>query len=143
MAHFNAELPTDLIKQFETLYNSTEAMIAEMVTAGAAVAADNIRHNMPESLRRVVTPEMLKQTRVYKTPTDGGRNCGVFLAGYFVNSKGKKTPVELVANMHEYGSSSREYPKKPFMRKAFKKQDIENAMLKAQEKYIKGEAGFK
>ena len=59
------------------------------------------------------------------------------ISGYFTNKDGKTTPAPLVANMFEYGSRSRKYPKKPFFRSSFNKSQIEKAMLKVQEKYIK------
>ena len=57
--------------------------------------------------------------------------------GYFTNEDGKQTPAPLVANMFEYGSKDRKYPKHPFFRKSFRKAQIEKAMLDVQKKYIK------
>ena len=42
MARFNEILPTELIKQFETLEVNTEKMLGEMVQAGADIAEKNI-----------------------------------------------------------------------------------------------------
>ena len=90
-----------------------------------------------------VEARALHTTRVYRTATDGGINCGVWFGGYMkdatkdVSKSGDKgTAIELVANMFEYGSKHREYPKHPFLRKSFHKREIERAMLKAQKKYI-------
>ena len=140
MARFIAELPDDVIKMFETLEVNTEKMLGEMVEAGAEVARANVESNMPTSLRSSLSKgDAVHLTRVYKTPTDDGINCQVTIDGYFINRDGKKTPAPLVANMFEYGSSSREYPKQPFFRKSFVKGQIEKSMLRVQEKYIKGD----
>jgi hypothetical protein len=61
------------------------------------------------------------------------------IVGYFTNKDGDTTPAPLVANMFEYGSSSRKYPKQPFFRQSFNKGQIEKAMLRVQDKYIKGD----
>jgi hypothetical protein len=61
------------------------------------------------------------------------------IVGYFTNRNGERIPAPLVANMFEYGSSNRKYPKKPFFRQSFNKAQIEKAMLRVQEKYIKGD----
>ena len=74
----------------------------------------------------------LKVSKVYKTPSDDGINTKVAFYGYFTNEDGKRVPAPLVANVFEYGRSTSPFPKHPFMRKSFKKSDIEQAMLKAQ-----------
>ena len=78
----------------------------------------------------------LKITKIYKTPSDGGINTKVGFYGYFINENGIETPAPLVANVFEYGSSK--FTKKPFFRRAFKKAQIEQAMLEAQKQYSKG-----
>ena len=133
MANFTGEFAKDLIKQFETLEIDCEAMFGEMVQAGAEVALENVKANMPQGLR-----ESLSENNI-KTPTDDGINCQAMITGYFENRDGKKTPAPLVANMFEYGSSIKKYPKHPFFRTSFKKGPIEAAMLKVQKKYIEGE----
>ena len=139
MARFESILPTDLIKQFETLELNTEKMVGEMVQAGAEVAEQNIISKMPRALYQGLGSDNIIVSRVYKTPSDDGINCQAMIVGYFTNKDGEKTPAPLVANMFEYGSSSRKYPKQPFFRQSFNKGQIEKAMLKVQEKYIKGE----
>ena len=74
----------------------------------------------------------LKITKTYKTPSDDGINTKVGFFGYFKNENGRLTPAPLVANVFEYGRSNLPFPKQPFMRKSFKKKEIEDAMLKAQ-----------
>lgn len=136
MAQYKIETPDAVMREFEALLKNSQNMIDDMVSAGADVVLENVRKNMPAQLRKHANSQTLHTTRVYTTPSDGGRNCGVWFGGYMQNSKGKKTPIELVANMFEYGSKEREYPKQPFLRKSFHKREIERAMLKAQAKYI-------
>ena len=137
MASFNADLPKDLIKLFTDLEINTEKMLGEMVEAGAEVARQNVKAKMPPAFRSGLAEDNIILTRVYKTPSDDGINCQAMISGYFTNKDGKETPAPLVANMFEYGSSKREYPKQPFFRSSFNKGQIERAMLKVQEKYIK------
>lgn len=139
MARFKEILPTELIKQFETLEINTEKMLGEMVEAGAEVAEKNIIAKMPKALYQGLGSDNIILSRVYKTPSDDGINCQAMIVGYFTNRDGETTPAPLVANMFEYGSSSRKYPKQPFFRQSFNKGQIEKAMLRVQEKYIKGE----
>lgn len=139
MARFNNSLPTDLIKEFETLNINTEKMIGEMTQAGAKRVISNVRSNAPASFKDSEIMKCLKITRVYKTPSDKGINTKVIFTGYFKNKEGIVTPAPLVVNMFEYGDSKGTYPKKPFFRKSFRKKEIEAEMLKVQDKYIKGD----
>ncbi len=132
MAKFKAEIPTDLINSFKNLETNTDKMLEDMTKAGADVVANNMQGLAPEGLK-----DKIKVTRSYKTPSDGGVNTKVYISGYFINRNGKETPAPLVANMFEYGSSKREYPKRPFLRRSFRKSQIEEAMRKVQDKYIK------
>lgn len=138
MAKFRMELPTELMKTFQYLDQNTEKMLGEMCEAGAEVVRENTFMNMPNGLKDVVSLDgNLVTSRIYKTPSDGGINCQCMIVGYFINENGEKTPAPLVANMFEYGSSQRKYPKHPFFRKSFRKAEIEKAMLAVQKKYIK------
>ena len=139
MARFKNALPTDLIKEFESLNMNTEKMLGDMTKAGAEVAHSNIKANAPSEIKDSEIMDHLTVSKTYKTPSDDGINNKVLFSGYFINKNGKKTPVPLVINMFEYGSSIRKYPKKPFFRKSFRKKQIEEAMLKVQDKYIKGD----
>lgn len=139
MAKFNNALPTDLIKEFESLNINTDKMLGEMTKAGAETVYSNVKANAPDGVKDSNLISHLKISKTYKTPSDGGINNKVLFSGYFTNRNGKVTPVELVLNMFEYGSSKRSYPKKPFFRKSFRKKQIESAMLKVQNKYIKGD----
>ena len=137
MAKFRMELPTELMNAFQNLEKNTEKMIGEMCQAGAEVVKETIESNMPDSLFYGLGANNIVTSRIYKTPSDGGINCQAMIVGYFTNKNGKKTPAPLVANMFEYGSRSREYPKHPFLRKSFRKAQIEKAMLDVQKKYIR------
>lgn len=135
MANFKQELPSDLIKQISNLENNAENMMSEMVQVGVNVAFNNIKSNIPDSFRNSDIMNCLKKTKVYKTPTDDGINSKVAFYGYFINHNGVKTPAPLVVNVFEFGSSKQK--KHPFIRKSFNKKQIEQAMLKVQDKYIK------
>lgn len=134
MASFKAELPNELIKQFEELEVNTEDMLGNMTKAGARVVYQNVLGNLPKSLRNSNIIKCLKITRTYKATSDDSINTKVSFYGYFKNKRGKITPAPLVANVFEHGTST--VVKQPFMRKSFKKSEIEQAMLKEQEKYI-------
>ena len=139
MAKFTGELPTELIKQFETLEVNTEKMLGEMVEEGAKVARQNIEAKMPHALRESLGSDNIIVSRVYKTPSDDGINCQAMIVGYFTNKNGETVPAPLVANVFEYGRSNSPFPKQPFFRQSFNKGQIEKAMLRVQEKYIKGD----
>ena len=139
MAKFTGELPTELIKQFETLELNTEKMLGEMVETGAEVARQNIEAKMPRALRESLGSDNIIVSRVYKTPSDDGINCQAMIVGYFTNRNGERIPAPLVANIFEYGRSNSSFPKQPFFRQSFNKGQIEKAMLRVQEKYIKGD----
>ena len=139
MAKFTGELPTELIKQFETLELNTEKMLGEMVEEGAKVARQNIEAKMPSALRESLGSDNIIVSRVYKTPSDDGINCQAMIVGYFKNKNGETVPAPLVANVFEYGRSNSPFPKQPFFRQSFNKGQIEKAMLRVQEKYIKGD----
>jgi len=137
MARFSSEIPKDLIKLFTELEVNTEDMLGDMVKAGAEVAQQNVLAKMPKALRESLGDENVTLTRVYKTPSDDGINCQVAIEGYFTNKDGVRTPAPLVANLFEYGRSNSPYPRQPFFRSSFNKGQIEKAMIKVQEKYIK------
>ena len=134
MAKFEMELPTEIMKDIQKVYNNSDKIFGEMTKAGAEVVESNIRANVPKSIRNSKMMDCLKITKVYKTPSDDGINTKVGFYGYFVNEEGKTVPAPLVANVFEYGRSNLPFPKQPFMRKSFKKGDIEQAMLKAQKR---------
>ena len=134
MAKFQLELPTEIMKDFQKIYDNADQIFGEMTQAGAEVVEHNIRANVPKSIQNSDMMRCLKITKTYKTPSDDGINTKVGFYGYFQNKDGKTVPAPLVANVFEYGRSNLPFPKQPFMRKSFKKGDIEQAMLKAQKK---------
>ena len=148
MSRFRKELPTSEMEIFKKLNKDIGSIMGEMTKAGADVVAQNVRATAPNpDLRNHV-----KETRVYKTPSDRGINTKVFFSGYIpfkgnrqtftrrnrsggkVYSTDKGIPAEFLAIMYEYGRSTSPFPKKPFFRKAFKAKEIEKAMLQAQKR---------
>lgn len=134
MARFKEELPNDLIKMFQELEQDSEKMMGEMTKAGAEVVYKNVLKNVPKSFKNSNIMKCLKITKIYKTPSDGGINSKVSFYGYFKNKRGLITPAPLVANVFEHGTST--VQKHPFMRKSFRKTEIEAEMKKVQEKYL-------
>jgi len=140
MAKFIENLPDDLIRQFKMLEINSHELFEEMTQAGAKVVMQQVKAKIPKGLAEAITDENITITKPYVTPSDGGVNTQIMIVDYFQNRYDKKTPAPLVANMYEYGSSSREkYPKQPFFRACFKRKLIETAMLEVQERYIKGD----
>lgn len=144
MARFDAEIPNELLKVFDELETNCDDIFGEMTKAGAKVVYENVKSNMKTAFKTTKSLEKgLKITKVYKTPSDDGINVYVGFYGYDPDSKPterhpKGTPIPLIAQAREYGTSRGE-EKKPFFRKSFKKSQIEQEMLKVQNKYIKGD----
>lgn len=136
MARMEVELPTELMKMFEELGDDTQKMLEEMTQEGAKTVLANVKANVPASFHNSGIMKCLKITRPYYTPSDGGRNTKVAFYRYFENEDGKRTPAPLVCNLFEYGRSNSPYPRHPFMRRSFKKGQIEAAMMKVQDKYL-------
>lgn len=134
MAKYEMQLPTEIMKDIQKIYNESDKIFGEMTKAGAEVVNRNIEANVPQSIKKSKMMNCLKITKVYKTPSDDGINTKVGFYGYFENEDGKIVPAPLVANVFEYGRSNLPFPKHPFMRKSFKKSEIEQAMLKAQKR---------
>ena len=134
MAKFELELPTEIMKDIQKIYDNSDEIFGAMTKAGAEVVNRNIEANVPQSIRNSKMMNCLKITKTYKTPSDDGINTKVGFYGYFENEDGKIVPAPLVANVFEYGRSNLPFPKHPFMRKSFKKSEIEQAMLKAQKR---------
>ena len=134
MAKFTASVPDDLIKEIEKLEKSTEKMMGEMTKEAAKLVCSNVKANMQSSFKNASNlAAHLKISRTYKTPSDGGINNKVLFSGYYKNG----TPVALIISAREFGTKRGE-AKKPFFRKSFKKAQIESAMTRVQDKYIKG-----
>lgn len=148
MARYKMELPTEIMKDFDKIYHGAEDIFGEMTKAGAEVVANNLRASVP-------IKEMagcVRMTRTYKTPSDGGINTKAYISGYLpftgkrksfsrrgrsggqVYTTSQGVPADFLAKIYEYGRSNRPFPKKPFLRKAFRKGQIEKAMLAAQKR---------
>ena len=143
MARFQAELPNDLIKEFEDLETNCYEIFGEMVDAGARAVHQNVLKNMKSAFKNTAPLEKgLKVTKVYRTASDDGVNVHIGFYGYdgdkITKAHPKGVPIPLMAMAREYGTSSGE-GKKPFFRKSFKAKEIEDAMKQVQEKHIKGE----
>lgn len=143
MARFKAELPNDLIQEFEGLEKNCTDIFGEMVEAGARAVHKNVLNNMKRAFKNTAPLEKgLKITKIYKTPSDDGINVHIGFYGYDGEKKTKNhpngVPIPLMAMAREYGTSSGE-AKKPFFRKSFKKTEIEQAMKQVQENYIEGD----
>lgn len=136
MAQFKVELPSDIMRQFDTLDFNTHKMLEEMTKAGAKVVLENIKSSVPKNWYTSNIMKCLKVTKTYTTPSDGGVNTKIAFYGYFINRNKERIPAPLVANVTEYGRSNSPYPKKPFLRRSFKKAEIEKAMQAVQDKYI-------
>lgn len=150
MAKFNLEFPTQVIKDIERIYDNADEIFGEMTRAGAEVVERNIRENAPDTIKSYV-----RKSKTYKTPSDDGINTKTYISGYMpfsgnrssFTAKGgngtkytttKGVPADFVAKIYEYGRSSAPFPKHPFLRKSFKKKEIEEAMLNAQKKLSGG-----
>lgn len=134
MAKFEAELPKELMADFEKVFVNSEKIFGQMTKAGAKVVMSNIKAAVPSGIRSSDMMNCLRITKTYKTPTDDGINTKVGFYGYFINKNGVRTPAPLVANVFEYGRSNAPFPKQPFLRRSFNEGQIKAAMLKEQEK---------
>jgi hypothetical protein len=152
MAKFQAELPDDVLKDFQKIYRETDKIFGGMTQAAAKVVESNIRANMKNAFKDSSSLEKhLKVTKVYHTPSDSGINTKVAFYGYLKNGKKfvvrkkgkdydyseKGVPVPLIVRAREFGSRSGER-KKPFVRPAFKESQIKKTMLQAQKELSGG-----
>ena len=138
MAKLVVDIDDSVLKDISYIDKQFENIFGGMTKAGAEVVYKNVISTLPESLKSSGFSSHVKLSRVYRTPSDDGINTKVMITGYFMNKEGKKTPAPLVANMFEYGSSKKKYPKQPFFRKSFKKSQIMKAMEEAQKKLSGG-----
>ena len=138
MAKFTVNIDDSVLKDISYIDKQFDHIFGGMTQAGAEVVYKNVISSLPEALKSSGFTKNVKLSRVYKTPSDDGINTKVMITGYFKNKEGKKTPAPLVANMFEYGSGKRKYPKHPFFRKSFKKSQILKAMEDAQKNYSGG-----
>lgn len=138
MAKIIADIDDSVLKDISYIDKQFDHIFGGMTKAGAEVVYKNVISALPEPLRSSGFSSHVKLSKVYKTPSDDGINTKVMITGYFINKDGRKTPAPLVANMFEYGSDKRNYPKQPFFRKSFKKSQIMKAMEEEQKKLSGG-----
>ena len=156
MAKMDMEVPNEILKKFEELDKNYDKIFGEMVDKGGEYVLQLVRANMKKAFETTGSLEQgLRKTRVYKTPSDDGINVHIGFYGYTksdapvkvttTSKKGKKytyersgIPIPLIAMAREFGTSRGE-AKKPFLRKSFKKKEIEAIMQSVQNKYIKGD----
>lgn len=138
MAKFTADIDENVLKDISYIDKQFDHIFGGMTKAGAEVVYKNVIANLPGSLSSSGFAKNVKLSRVYKTPSDDGINTKVMITGYFINKDGRKTPAPLVANMFEYGSTKKNYPKQPFFRKSFKRSQIMKAMEEEQKKLSGG-----
>ena len=117
MAKFEMELPDDVLKDVSFVENRAQTIFGGMTKAGAEYVKGEVISGMPEGMKKAGLASAVKVTRTYRTPSDDGINNKVVIGGYFTNKNGTKTPIPLIANLFEYGSSRANYPKHPFFRK--------------------------
>lgn len=138
MAKLVIDIDDSVLKDISYIDKQFDHIFGGMTKAGAEVVYKNVISALPESLRSSGFSSHVKLSKVYRTPSDDGINTKVMITGYFINKDGRKTPAPLVANMFEYGSSKKNYPKQPFFRKSFKKSQIMKAMEEEQKKLSGG-----
>lgn len=138
MAKIIVDIDDSVLKDISYIDKQFDHIFGGMTKAGAEVVYKNVISALPKALRSSGFSSHVKLSRVYKTPSDDGINTKVMITGYFINKDGRKTPAPLVANMFEYGSSKKNYPKQPFFRKSFKKSQIMKAMEEEQKKLSGG-----
>lgn len=148
MARFEMEIGNDILKEIENVEKNCHEMLSEMVQAGGEVVYKNVLRNMKNSFKTTRSLEKgLKLTKVYNTKDDA-INVKVGFYGYDPDKKSKKypngTPIELIAMAREYGTSWKNKDgsrveheeKNPFFRKSFKKQEVMDAILKVQKRWL-------
>lgn len=138
MAKLVIDIDDSVLKDISYIDKQFDHIFGGMTKAGAEVVYKNVISALPEPLRSSGFSSHVKLSKVYKSPSDDGINTKVMITGYFINKDGRKTPAPLVANMFEYGSDKRNYPKHPFFRKSFKKSQIMKAMEEEQKKLSGG-----
>lgn len=114
MAKIIVDIDDSVLKDISYIDKQFDHIFGGMTQAGAEVVYKNVISALPEVLKSSGFSSHVKLSRVYKTPSDDGINTKVMITGYFINKDGRKTPAPLVANMFEYGSSKKKYPKHPF-----------------------------
>ena len=127
------------------LDDATLKKIAERCVENAGKSVKGkVQNNAPSYLKKHV-----KQSKTYRTPSDGGVNSKIYFSGYLPFKNGRKSftrggytttkgiPAAFLAMIREYGSSYRytndgefrgKVQRSPFIRKAFYGGSIERVM---------------
>lgn len=149
---YKLELPTEVMKDIQRIHDNSDKMFGEMTKAGAELVLANVRVLAPKTIKQYA-----KTSRTYKTPSDKGINTKVYVSGYIpfsdknrkyfsrrgraggkVYDTNKGVPVDFLAILYEYGRSTSDFPKKPFLRRAFNNKGIEQVMLDKQKELSGG-----
>ena len=138
MAMFEVKLPTEIIDEINKIEKNCINIFGKMTRAGANLVYKNLEKNLPGPIRTSSMRKNMYISKTYISPSDGAINTKVGFAKKFYNKKEKLIPAPLVANLFEYGRHDGKYPKCPFFRRSFVKNDIENEMFKEQEKLSGG-----
>jgi len=135
MAKFEMELPNEIVKQMEELSIGSTDMMKKMTEAGARVVYGNVKSNLSRALDSKTgdLANSLVLSKPYKNSKD---EIATKVAFYGYDRNGIPNPLKAMAR--EFGTSRGE-SKKPFLRPAFKKAEIEQAMQVVQDQYIKEE----
>lgn len=141
MARFQADIDNGILQSMERMERGSEAVMGEMVNAGADTVLRNIRANMRSSFKSTRSLEQgLGKTRTYKTPSTDGIAVKVGFRGYSPTRKTKRfnsgVPIPLIAIAREKGTKRGE-AKKPFFRKSFNKSAITASMKQVEPKLFK------
>ena len=156
MAKFDAEIPNDLLKQFQELETKCSDIFGEMTQEGAKVVYKNVKANMRRAFNDTKKlEEGLFFSKVQKTADEDSIQTWIGFMGYVAGSKPTARhpygmPIPLIAMAREYGTygsnpksksnkKTKGEKKISFFRTSFKKKEIEQAMLKVQDKYLKGD----
>ena len=147
MAKFQCELPNELLKQFQKLETECPKIFGEMTQEGAKVVQKNVKSNMKKAFKDTKSlEEGLVLSKVQVTSDGDSVQTWVGFMGY--NDEG--VAIVLIAKAREYGTygsnpksksnkNTKGEKKVPFFRTSFKNKEIEQAMLKVQDKYLKGD----
>lgn len=166
MAKFEAQLPTEILREIETVERNALDIFKGMTKAGAQYAVENMKANAAKAFRGGVGAKVAakaKVTKPYITRKNEITTKAAFYGyieksdgkAFYMSQKGKKfgpypgIPVPLLCNLAEFGASSARMPgpfrrywngnKHPIKRPAFSNsKGIEAAMLKAQKQLSGG-----
>lgn len=157
MAKYTMELPTEIMQDIRKIEDNADGIFSSMTKAAAEACAANVRANAPNK----ELANAVRVSRTYKTPSDDGINNKVYFGGYLPFSGNRKTfarrgkargkiyedskgiPMDFLAKVTEYGTSPRytDYGlyrgyigKKPFFRKGFRPDQIEQIMRDVQKR---------